>query len=121
MRHLDAETLEKGAERLENFDSIPVQADEFTIEPASPASNHLEILVGPTEVHAQAPALQLKLQDLPVAPLGRRLLAGLADGLVLLLGAGLFAFIFWTAGGHLTPVPLNLAIAAFIASLFVLA
>jgi uncharacterized RDD family membrane protein YckC len=121
VQHLDAETLEKGAEKFETLDSAPVLADEFAIEPASPASNRLEILVGPTEVDAQAAASQLRLHGLPVAPMGRRFLAGLADGLVLLLAVGLFAFIFWTAGGHLTPVPLNLAIVVLIATLFVLA
>ena len=119
VQHLDAETLEKGDEGLEILDSALAQADEFAIEPASPAGNRLEIVVGPPEVDAPAAASQLALQALPVAPLGRRFLAGLVDGLVLLLGAGLFALIFWRAGGHLTPVPPNLAIVALIAIIFV--
>jgi uncharacterized RDD family membrane protein YckC len=119
VQYSDAETLEKGDEGLEILDSALAQADEFAIEPASPADNRLEIVVGPSEIDASAPASQLELQALPVAPLGRRFLAGLVDGLVLLLGAGLFAFIFWRAGGHLTPVPPNLAIVALIAVTFV--
>ncbi len=119
LQHSDAETLEKGDEGLEILDSALGQADEFAIEPASPADNRLEIVVGPSEVDAPAAASQLALQALPVAPLGRRFLAGLVDGLVLLLGAGLFALIFWRAGGHLTPVPPNLAVVALIAVIFV--
>ena len=119
VQHSDAETLERGDEELEILDSALVQADEFAIEPASPPGDRLEIVVGPWEVDAPAAASQLELQALPVAPLGRRFLAGLVDGLVLLLGAGLFAFIFWRAGGHLTPVPPNLAIVALIAVTFV--
>ena len=119
VQHSDAETLEKGDEGLEILDSALAQADEFALEPASPAGNRLEIVVGPSEVDAPAAASQLALQAFPVAPLGRRFLAGLVDGLVLLLAAGLFAFIFWRAGGHLTPVPPNLAIVALIAVIFV--
>jgi len=119
VQYSDAETLEKGDEGLEILDSALAQADEFAIEPAAPADNRLEIVVGPPEIDAPAAASQLELQALPVAPLGRRFLAGLVDGLVLLLGAGLFALIFWRAGGHLTPVPPNLAIVALIAVTFV--
>jgi uncharacterized RDD family membrane protein YckC len=115
----DAETLEKGDEGSEILDSALAQADEFAIEPASPADNRLEIVVGPSEVDAVAAASRQELLAFPVAPLGRRFVAGLVDGLVLMLGAGLFAFIFWKAGGRLTPVPPNLAIVAFIAVTFV--
>jgi uncharacterized RDD family membrane protein YckC len=61
----------------------------------------------------------MELLTLPVAPMGRRFLAGLADALVLLLAGGLFALIFWRVGGHLTPVTPNLAVLAFIAVIFV--
>jgi uncharacterized RDD family membrane protein YckC len=98
-----------------------MQAGEFAIEQASSAGDRLEIVVGPMKLDAHAAASQLELQALPLAPLGRRFLAGMADGLVLLMGAGLFALIFWRAGGHLTLVPLNLAIVALIAVIFVLA
>ena len=119
VQHSGAETLEKDDEGLEILDSALAQADEFAIEPASPAGNRLEIVVGPSEVDAPVAASQLALQAFPVAPLGRRFLAGLVDGLVLLLGAGLFALIFWRAGGHLTPVPPDLAIVALIAVILV--
>jgi uncharacterized RDD family membrane protein YckC len=114
----DAETGERGDTGFEIFDSALPQAEEIAIEPALRADNRLEIVVGPSEVGAPA-AAQPELQALPVAPMGRRFLAGLVDGLVLLLGGGLFALIFWKAGGHLTPVPPNLAIVAVIAIILV--
>jgi uncharacterized RDD family membrane protein YckC len=114
------DTLEKGDEGAEVLDPALARADEFPAKPESPAGNRLEIVVGPSVVDASAVASRLELIDtLPVAPLGRRFLAGLADGLVLLFGAGIFAFIFWRAGGHLTPVPLNLAVVALLAAIFV--
>lgn len=115
----DAETSDRGDEGIEILDSAPPQAEEIAIEPGPRADNHLEIVVEPPEAGAPATASQAELQTLIVAPMGRRFLAGLADGLVLLLGGGLFALIFWRAGGHLTPVPPNLAIVAFIAIIFV--
>jgi uncharacterized RDD family membrane protein YckC len=51
---------------------------------------------------------------LPLAPMSRRFLGGLLDALVLLVAAGLFALIYWRAGGRLTPNPLNLAVVGFI-------
>jgi uncharacterized RDD family membrane protein YckC len=116
----DAETEEGVDEGLAILDSVLPQADESALEPASPEDARWEIVVTPSEVEAPAAAPQLELPTLPVAPLGRRFLAGLVDGLVLLLGGGLFALIFWRAGGHLTPVPPNLAIVAAIAIIFVL-
>jgi uncharacterized RDD family membrane protein YckC len=115
----DAETQGRAEERLEVLDSALPQADEFAPEPTSLADHPLEVVVGPPEVEARAAASQLELEAFRVAPLGRRFLAGLVDGLVLLLAGGLFAFIFWRVGGRLTPVPSNLTIVAFIAIIFV--
>jgi uncharacterized RDD family membrane protein YckC len=113
--------VQEVGEQLDLLDSELIQTDEFALEPASPGNNDMEILVGPTEVDPHTAASQLGLQALPVASIGRRFLAGLADGLFLLLGAGLFALIFWRAGGHLAPVPLNLIILALMAVLFLFA
>jgi uncharacterized RDD family membrane protein YckC len=119
VQHSDAETQERGDEGFEILDSALPQAEEIAIEPVLRADNRLEIVIGPSEVGTRGAASPLELQALPVAPMGRRFLAGLVDGLVLLLGGGLFALIFWGAGGHLTPVPPNLAIVAVIAIIFV--
>ena len=121
VQHSDAETQERGDEGLEFLEVALPQADGFAIESSSPADNRLEIVVGPSEVGTPAAASQLELPALFVAPLGRRFLAGLVDGLVLLLGGGLFALIFWMAGGRLAPVPPNLAVVALIAIIFVCA
>jgi len=83
-----------------------------------PAENRLEIVVGPSEVDATA-AASPPLEAFVVAPIGRRFLAGLVDGLVLLLGAALFTLIFRSAGGRFTLIPPNLAVVAVISVIFV--
>jgi uncharacterized RDD family membrane protein YckC len=119
VRRSAAETQKRLDEVFEMLDSALPQAEEVAIEPTLGADDRLEIVVGPSDLEAPAAASRLGLPTLPVAPMGRRFLAGLLDGLVLLLGGGLFAFIFWRAGGHLTPVPSNLAVVAVIAIIFV--
>jgi uncharacterized RDD family membrane protein YckC len=56
-----------------------------------------------------------------LAPLGRRFLGGLVDALVLLVSAGLFALIYWRAGGVFTTNLLTLTVAGFIGLLICLA
>ena len=115
----DTEAPQRNDGGFEILDSAPPRAEEIALESESRADNRLKIVIEPPEVGAPAAASQLELEELIVAPMGRRFLAGLVDGLVLLLGGGLFTLIFWKAGGHLTPVPPNLAIVAFIAVIFV--
>jgi uncharacterized RDD family membrane protein YckC len=117
-QHSHADTLERGDEPLEILDSALPRVDDFPLEPTLEADHPLEIVVGPSEVEPPAAAYRLEVETFRVAPLGRRFLAGLVDGLVLLLAGGLFALIFWRAGGHLSPVPSNLAVVAFIAAVF---
>jgi uncharacterized RDD family membrane protein YckC len=59
--------------------------------------------------------------SLPLAPMGRRFLGGILDALVLLASAGLFALIYWRAGGVFTGNLLTFAVAAFIGVLICLA
>ncbi len=66
-----------------------------------------------------ATASESGLSRLPVAPLGRRFLAGLVDFLVLLLAAGWFAFVFWRTGGHIHLRPANVVVLAFIAGFLI--
>lgn len=103
------------------LDAAAMHAEEPVLQPLSHADNRLEILVGPPEADVQEPAPEASVESFLLAPIGRRFVAGLADGLVLLAGAGLFALIFWKAGGRLTPVPLNLAVAGLIAVIFIMA
>ena len=113
----DGETREPGDEVFEIPDSPRPRAEEFELEPDS--SGRLEIVVGPAESEAPSPASQLEEEAFQVASLGPRFLAGLIDGLLLLLSAGLFAFIFRFAGGHLRLGPLNLAVMAGMATIFI--
>jgi len=81
----------------------------------------------PVEIVMDSPPLaevaeaEARPSALPMAPIGRRFLAGMLDALVLLVAAGLFALIFWRAGGRLSPQPLNFCIVGFIAAFFVMA
>ena len=59
--------------------------------------------------------------SLPLAPMGRRFLGGVLDALVLLASAGLFALIYWRAGGLFAGNPLTFAVAAFIGVVICLA
>lgn len=113
----DLETRERDEEVFEIFDSPRPRAEDFEIEPAG--ENRLEIVVGPSEAGASTVVSPPEPEAFQVASLGGRFLAGLVDGLVLLLSGGLFAFIFAFAGGHLTPVPPNLAVLAVISVIFV--
>lgn len=119
VRQSDEEIQEQEDEGFRIFDSGQPQREELGIEPAPRAENRLEIIVGPIEADAPTAASPQGLEAFPVAPLGRRFLAGLVDGMVLMLGGGLFSVIFWTTGGHLTLFPPNLAIAAVIVFIFV--
>jgi uncharacterized RDD family membrane protein YckC len=118
-RDSGAETPARGEEGLEILASAQPGTEGFAVEPTSPAESRLEIVVGPSEVDATAAASPPELEAFPVAPIGRRFMAGLTDGLVLLLGAGLFTLIFRSAGGRFTLIPPNLAVVAVIGIIFV--
>jgi uncharacterized RDD family membrane protein YckC len=119
VRYSDEEAQERDDEGFRIFDSGQPLREELAVEVPSPAENRLEIIVGPAEAGAPAAASPKELEAFPVAPLGRRFLAGLVDGMVLLLGGCVFSLIFWTTGGHLTLFPPNLAIVAVIVFIFV--
>ena len=113
----DEETRGPSDEVFEMPDSPRPRAQDFELEPES--GGRLEIVVESAESDAPAAASRLEEEAFQVASLGPRFLAGLIDGLLLLLSAGLFAFIFRFAGGHLRLVPLNLAVMAAIATIFI--
>jgi len=117
--HPDARAEERVDRRLELPNSPRTQADDFALEPASSPENRLEIVIEPEESGVSPAASGSELEAYSVAPIGRRFLAGLVDGLVLVSGGGIFALIFIFAGGRLTPVPLNLAVLGVIAVIFV--
>lgn len=115
--YADEETREPSEEVFEIPDSPRPRAEDFELEPDS--RGRLEIVVESAESGAPSAASQLEEEAFQVAALGPRFLAGMIDGLLLLLSAGLFAFIFRFAGGHLRLVPLNLAVLGVIATIFI--
>jgi len=117
---LETSPPEKGVGEMRLSGSAAVEAEGVPLEPGKVERELVEIFVGPPEPAASEVGFEEGVPALPLAPLGRRFLAGLADTLVLLVGASLFMLIFWRAGGHLTPNPLNLAVVGFIAVFFVL-
>ena len=60
------------------------------------------------------PELATPQAEIYSAPMSRRFLGGMIDALVLSMAAGVFALIFWRAGGHLSLNTFNLAIVAII-------
>jgi uncharacterized RDD family membrane protein YckC len=120
---LEASPLEKSEGGLRILSSAAVQAGELPLggELRGGEREPVEIVVGPPEPSVHPAVHQVSAVVLPLAPMGRRFLAGLADALVLLMGTGLFALIFWRAGGQLRLDSLNLAVLVFIAVFFILA
>jgi uncharacterized RDD family membrane protein YckC len=113
----DAGAREANDEVFEIPDSRQPRAQDFELEPES--GGRLEIVVVPAESESPTVAPPLEPEALQVASMSSRFLAGLIDGLILLLSAGLFDFILLFAGVHLARVPLNLAVMAVIAGIFI--
>lgn len=111
---LDSHPLEKTGGGLRILTSAAVEAGELNLDHGVVEAEPVEIVLESSPTTAESAALEAAPLLLPVASLGRRFLAGIADALVLVAGVGLFALIFWRAGGHLTPQPLNVLIVAFI-------
>ena len=116
---VESAPLEKSGGELRILSSAAVQAGEVVLEQGGQDSEPVEILVPSPEPAAPPDSLDSSLLLSPPAPLGRRFLAGLADTGVLFLGAGLFALIFWRAGGHVSPTPINLAVGSIIAAFLI--
>lgn len=117
---LDSLPLETTGGGLRVLTSAAVEAGELNLEHGIVEAEPLEIVLESSPTRAESAALEAAPLLLPVASLGRRFLAGIADTLVLTVGAGLFALIFWRAGGHVTPQPLNIAVLGLIALLIFL-
>jgi uncharacterized RDD family membrane protein YckC len=111
---LESLPLEKSGEGMRVLSSAAVEAGETSLEPPEVESEPVEIVVEPSSPRAAAGPEE-------VASLGARLAAALADGMVLAVAGGLFGAIFWTAGGRLSPTPLNIVVLGFLAALTLLA
>lgn len=100
--------------------SAAVEAGEWPLEHRESEPEPVEIVLESSQGLAQAAASESASLLGDLAPLGLRFLAGVVDALVLLLALGLFALIFWRAGGRVSPQPANLVVLAFIAVFFIL-
>ncbi len=118
---VDSLPMENSDEGLRVLTSAAVEAGELTLEAKAHEVEPMEILLPSSASLASSAPQEVSPPLLPLAPLGRRFLAGLADALVLIVGACLFSLIFWRAGGHLSPQPLNLAVLGLIAVFFLMA
>ena len=116
---LDAISLEALDSNSQSFAPAHPAREEISLQEPADSRGPVEIVVGPAEASASTRAKEEAERRVPLAPIGRRFLAGLADTLVLLLGAGIFALIFWRAGGHYSPGLLNFAVAGFISVFFI--
>ncbi len=111
--------LEESGDVMMQIDAAPVEAEEMALGEPLGKSPPMEILVGaPIET---APEEEERDEGILLAPLGRRFLAGLADALVLILGAAVFGIIFWRFCGRLSMVPLNIAVLGFVAVFLIFA
>jgi uncharacterized RDD family membrane protein YckC len=118
---LDAVPLEKPAEGLRVLSSAAVEAGDTPLVRPENEAEPVEIILESSPASVASPGSHAAPGVLSVAPLGSRFVAGLADALVLFAGGGLFALIFWAAGGHVTVGALNIVVFGAIAALFVLA
>lgn len=119
---LESAPLEKSGEDLRVLDSAAVEAGSKRLVPDETETEPVEIILESSPPSAQPSASRRSgvPATLRVASLGPRFMAGLADAVVLLLGGGLFALIFWAAGGRISLRPLNIIILGAITALFVL-
>lgn len=117
---LDAVSLEKPEGGARNLNWAAVEVGDFPLERRGPQADPVEIFLDSSPAVWPEPPAGDAILALPAAPLGRRFLAGVMDALVLLAAAGLFALIFWRAGGRISPDPVNFAVLAFLLVFFIL-
>jgi len=113
----DLVAVDEKASEAQVPDIVPVAPGDVELQPEE--AKPVEIVLGSLAAPEALPTVLRPV--LPLAPLGRRFAAGLADLGVLLLGGALFGLIFWIAGGHISYSPLNFAVLAFASIFFVTA
>ena len=116
-------SLEGPSDETVQLDSVPVESDGMILDAPLASNPPLEIVVdSPIQPVAEIEAeTKGKAGQIYLATLGRRFLAGLADALVLILGAAVFGVIFWRFCGRLSLVPLNVAVLGVIAVILIFA
>jgi uncharacterized RDD family membrane protein YckC len=120
---LDSISLRGRSETLEfprSAGDVDAEADGLRVETRrrrrlDPAAMSIVMESSPTDESEPAPV------NLSVAPLGRRFLAGVADGLMLLFALACFVAIFWwVVGARLHWRAVDLGVLGFVAGFFVL-
>ena len=101
--------------------SAAVQAGESQLEEEDTSTPPVGIIVESPRAAGLRSVGRPNAVGLRVAPLRTRFAAGILDALILLVGGGLLALIFFIVGGRATLGPLSLAVFGSIATLFVLA
>ena len=103
----------EGVDRDAEADGLPAETRRRRrLDPAA-----LSIVMESPSIDESEPTAM----SVPAAALGRRFLAGVADGLLLLFALACFVAIFWwVVGGHLPWRPADLSVLAFVAGFFVL-
>ncbi len=102
---------------LQEISDVETEPPELEPRPV-PRSVHFVLDSAPPREMPEVATLPAEIYR---APMSRRFLGGMIDALVLLMAAGVFALIFWRAGGHLSLNTFNLAIVAIITTFLALA
>jgi uncharacterized RDD family membrane protein YckC len=117
---LDSVPLEKQGGEKWMPTPTPVEAGELPLTSEAVPPGPVEIILEASRPGAQEASPEASPLVFPLAPLGRRFLAGLTDALILLLATGLFVLILWRAGVHVSPQPLNFVVLGCIVFFFLL-
>jgi RDD family len=117
---LGALALDAPPEAIDLMDGESPDPEPYRSEPPAPAVP-MEIEMESSAAPAGAVSGSANAATLQVAALSKRFFAGLFDLAVLLSAGAVFALIFWQAGGRLPLLPLNLAVAAVVGVIFLMA
>lgn len=122
VRAVDSVALRRESEPLESDQFA--RADEEAAGPISDTGRQRRAEVGAIPIVTESPAAEgLESADVavPAAPLGQRFLAGVVDGMVLLLALALFVGTFWwIVGGRMHLRAAHLAFLGFVVGFLVL-
>lgn len=118
---LDSVSLEKPEEETHFLDAVAADDSEPASVDDSAPPQPVEIVLDSPLPSAEEAGIEEGSVSLPLAPMGRRFLAGMLDALVLLASVGLFALVFWRAGGLMTAQALNVAVVAFVLVFLIMA
>ncbi len=116
----DSLALEELPEEAETSDMASPDAGPILAEPPM-ASDPMEIELDSSPASADFMGASGNASAFAIAPMSKRFMAGVFDLLGLLSGAGVFALVFWRAGGQFPLLPLNLTVAALIGVVFLMA